>query len=128
MPEADKKTILIVEDDSVELKILQDRFGAEGFAVFVARDGAEGLETAISRHPDIILLDVEMPKMDGITMLKNLRQDSWGKEVKVIVLTGYGDAENVIKALEYGAEDYLVKTDQRLDDIVAKVRLRLGLD
>ena len=81
------KKILIIEDDSSLRNVLQDKIKHEGFSVFTANDGQEGLETAIKEKPDCILLDVIMPKMSGIQMLKKLREHAWGKTVPVLLLS-----------------------------------------
>ncbi len=72
------KKILVVEDDVPELNALRDKFTREGFSILTAKNGEEGLAIALREHPDLILLDIIMPVMDGITMLVKLREDSWG--------------------------------------------------
>lgn len=119
------KQILIVEDEPALLKALEDKFTKEGFAVFIAKDGEKGLEIALQERPDMILLDLILPKMDGMTMLSKLHEDAWGKMAKVIVLTNLGDADSVKDCLSQGAFDYLVKTDWSLEDIAEKVKQRL---
>lgn len=120
-----KKIILVVEDESPQLKALTEHFTREGFLVLQAKNGEEGLEMAIKEQPDIILLDVLMPKMDGMTMLKKLRQENdWGKNVPVIVLTNLNpDSKEVNQAI---AEDepayYLVKSDISLGELLEKVK------
>lgn len=89
---ANKKILVIeaVEDNAPLRKALHDKFSLEGFSVIDAKDGEEGLTVAMSEHPDLILLDILMPKMDGLTMMKKLRQgDEWGKHVPIIVLTNH---------------------------------------
>lgn len=76
--QAKEHTILIVEDDVPELNALRDKFTHEGFSILEAKNGEEGLATALREHPDLILLDIIMPVMDGMTMLVNLRKDPWG--------------------------------------------------
>lgn len=115
-------TILIVEDEKAVSNILQEKLVSEGFNILTALDGADGLATALEKHPDIILLDIVMPVMDGITFLKKLRHDQWGAKAKVIVLSNLDDEKKVAEALESGAHHYLVKTDWKIDDLVAKVR------
>ncbi len=124
--EEPKKKILIVEDDATTQKALFDKFIREGFSVLTAGDGEEALKTALEEKPDIILLDIVLPKMDGLTMFKKLRQDERGKNIPVIVLTILSDAEKVAEALQGGIYSYLVKTDYQISDIVKKVRERLA--
>lgn len=119
--------ILIVEDDKLLLKALEGKFTQEGFEVTMAADGDEGLESALKNHPDIILLDVLMPGTDGITVLKLLRQDVWGKDVQVIVLTNLADDAKVKEAESLNAVGYLIKSDWQLEEIVKKVKQRLNL-
>jgi len=118
--------ILIVEDEEPMLRSLSDKFSDEGFDVVVAKDGEEALEVALTTAPDIILLDIILPKMDGMTMLKKLREDEKGANVPVILLTNLDYSVGVAKAIESGAYDYLVKTDWSLEDVVNKVKEKLG--
>jgi len=120
--------ILIVEDDLPLLEALAGKFASEGFQVFKAKDGKEGLELAYKKFPDIILLDIIMPKMHGWEMLERLRQDKWGKNAKVIILSNISDQQKKEQALAGGVCDYLVKTELRLEDVVKKVKERLGLE
>ena len=120
-----KKTILVVEDEISLLNALCDKLTRENFAVLEAKNGEEGLEVALREHPDLILLDIIMPVMDGITMLKKLREDAWGKNAKVIILTNLSDNEKVAEAMRQETFEYLVKSDWKIEDVVAKVRERL---
>lgn len=125
--EKNNKTILIVEDEEASLKVLSTKFNHEGFNVLEARDGEEGLIIAIKEKPDIILLDIIMPKMDGMTFLKELRKDSWGKNIPVIILTNLSDDKNIAEAMEGGVYDFLVKSSWETADIVKRAKERLGL-
>ena len=122
-----QKTILIVEDEEAVREALVDTFTREGFDVLSAKNGKEGLDSALSKHPDLILLDIVMPIMDGITMAKQLRQDEWGKHVPIILLTNLSDVEHVASAVENDMYDFLVKTDWTLDSVVTTVKERLGI-
>ena len=82
------------------------------------------MEIALREHPDLILLDLIMPVMDGMTMLKKLRHDPWGTKVSVIILTNLSDAEGSLMR-SIGSLDYIVKSNWKLEDVVAKVRERL---
>lgn len=121
------KTILIVEDETPLRSALQEKFTREGFSVLEARDGEEGLNTALEKHPDIILLDIIMPKMDGLTVLKKLQEDSSGKDIPVILLTNLSDDQKVAEAIKEGVYEYLVKSDWKLADLVKEVKEKLGL-
>ena len=119
------KKILIVEDEISLLNILVDKFTDEGYAVTKSVDGKDGLNKAISEHPDLILLDINLPVMNGIEMLKELRKDEYGKDAEIILLTNYDDYHMVTDALALGAHDYLVKSDWKLEDIVKMVSEKL---
>ena len=122
-----KTKILITDDDYALMKAYKNKFESEGFEVLSAQNGNEGLEIALKEHPDIILLDVIMPEMDGLSMLKKLRKDDWGKDVLVILLTNLDDTRKVFEAMKEGTYDYLVKSEWKLDDIVKKVNEKIGL-
>lgn len=122
----DPKIILIVEDEEPLLRAMADKLKREGYMPIGAKNGEEGLEVSLRNHPHLILLDVVMPKMDGLTMLGKLRQDAWGKEVPVILLTNLSDTERVSDALEHGVRDYLVKSYWTLEGVVNKVRAKLA--
>lgn len=119
--------VLVVEDEPYLAKLLSEKLDKSGFEVIVTHNGKDGLDSALRQHPDIILLDVLMPVMDGITMLKELRMDkSWGVEVPVIVLSNLSDTKHVLESLQGGALDYLVKSDLDLDTVVKQIHFRLG--
>ncbi len=120
------KKVLIVEDEIELSDILSSQLKEEKIDVKVARDGEEGLEMSLKFHPDLILLDIIMPKMDGMTMLEKLRQDSWGKDVKVILLTNLSDNEKVAEAVKHKSFDYLVKADWNIKDVIKLVKDKLG--
>lgn len=122
-----EKKILIVEDEAPLRQALFDKFSREGFQVMQAKNGEEGLIVSLEEHPDIILLDIIMPKVDGLAMLKRLRNDEWGKEIPVIILTNLNDAENVSKAMESGAYEFMVKSDCKLNELVNRVKSKLGI-
>ncbi|MFA6028023.1 MAG: response regulator [Patescibacteria group bacterium] len=121
------KKILIVEDEATLVRALTDKFTKENFLALSAKNGKEGLETALLHKPDIILLDIVMPEMDGISMLGELRKDSWGKKVPVIMLTNLTDAEQVQETMKNGVFDYLVKSDWKLEQVVNKVKDKLNV-
>ena len=121
-----RNTILIVEDDLDLLEVLRKKFTMEKFEVLQAPDGKMGLEEAIRSQPDIILLDIIMPIMDGMTMLRKLREDAWGKTAAVILLTNLSDEGKVAEGMKHGVYDYLVKADWNIGDVVKKVKQRLN--
>ena len=119
------KKILIIEDEFLQLELLRSKIVKEGFEVIQATNGEDGLATALQEHPDLILLDVILPRMDGVTLLGKLRENEWGKTAKVIILTNLCSAEAVEKSDSQGVHDYLVKADYTLEDLVKIVRERL---
>lgn len=120
----DKKKILIVEDEESMLNALSDYLETQDFATLMARDGEEGLGIALKEHPDLILLDILMPKMDGMIMLQKLREDEWGKKAPVIILTNVNPNANTIinSVLQNEPAYYLVKSDVKLEGIVDKIK------
>jgi DNA-binding response OmpR family regulator len=127
MDKIEKLKILIVEDELPLLQALIDKFNKKGFTVVIAKNGDEGLASAFQEHPDLILLDLVMPRMGGMTMLERLRLDAWGKDVPVIILTNLSDNEAVSEAAKEFVFDYLVKADWKIDNIVEKVKEKLGV-
>lgn len=120
------KKILVVEDESPLRDALKDKLMHDGFTVVEAKNGAEGMLLAESDKPDLILLDIIMPIKDGLTMLQELRESSWGKNIPVILLTNLSDNEKVAAALEHGTYDYLVKSNWKIEDVVQRIRERLS--
>lgn len=118
--------ILIVEDEDFLLEALESRFLMEGFDVLKARDGKEGLKLALESAPDLILLDIVMPIMDGVTMLHLLREDDKGKNIPVIFLTNLSSAESIYGPIENISSGYLIKANYKIDDVVRKTQETLG--
>ncbi len=126
---SDTKKILIVEDETAMRHALAEKFKHSKFEVFTAPDGEEGLATANKEKPDLVMLDILMPKMDGISLTKNIREgSSWGKDVPIIMLTNLTDPDSVSEVASFGVFDFLVKTDWRLDDVVDLVKKKLGME
>ncbi len=121
------KKLLIVEDEPALLSLLSDKFRKEGFEVLNAKDGVEGLASALENKPDIILLDVFMPNMDGVTMLKKLREDEWGKTAMVMMLTNADESSYISDAMNLKVDHFLVKSDWHLDNLVEEVKQHLEI-
>ena len=120
---SDKKTIvLLVEDERLLSKAIKRKLEKGGFEVLEAFDGGEGLAAALEKHPNLVLLYIVLPVMDGVTLLDRLREDEWGKNVPVIILSNLSDASTIEESKDKGVNSYLVKTDWKLDEVVAKVR------
>lgn len=119
------KIILVVEDEHPILLVLRDRLLDEGYRLLEASNGEEGLSIALQEHPDLIVLDLLMPIMDGITMLQKLREDAWGKTAKVIVLTNLSENEKLQEAQKFGVQDYLIKTDWKIEEVIEKIQAKI---
>lgn len=122
----EQKTILFIEDESTLQKAAQEVFTQQGYKVVSAFDGESGLESAKKMHPDLILLDLILPKKDGFQVLADLKADESVKGIPVIVLTNLEGMGDVDKALALGANTYLVKANYSLEEILEKVRKILG--
>lgn len=119
-----KKIILITEDEPPMLRILTDALMDSGFETLQAKNGQEGLTLALEKHPDLVLLDLLMPAMDGLTMIQKLRTDGWGKNVPVIILTNVSsDTDPIIDTVvKTQPAYYFVKSDVKLDQIIEKIK------
>jgi DNA-binding response OmpR family regulator len=100
--------VLIVDDEPFNLDLLEQELGDQNYAIERANDGMEALEKVASFKPDVILLDYMMPKMNGIEVVKRLRQDEKYKSLPVILLTAKGSQEDKVRGLDAGADDYVV--------------------
>lgn len=121
---SDRRTILLIEDDAAQRKVLVDRFTAEGFHVLEATDGEQGFKRALSEQPQLIILDNNMPQMTGFDMLRRLREhNNWGAHVPVIFFSNIEprshDEKRDIALITPTA--YLIKSETSLDQIVAKI-------
>jgi len=118
------KKILVVEDEPDMRQALVESLKHEGFEVIQAANGSEGLIEAHGGHPDLIILDILMPKMDGMEMMKKLRQqDEWGRKVSIILLTNLSADDKIMHGIvEDEPSYYLVKSDWKIPDVIAKVR------
>lgn len=114
------KKILIVEDEIAFRKAFEEEFKMreKGIKILSAETGEMGLKTALEEHPDVIFLDVILPIMNGIEVLKKLREDNWGKDATVILLTQVDDLGHVAEAVENGVSKYFIKSDQSIPEII----------
>jgi len=125
MEKVDKKNVLVIDDDDNLRTVLIDKLNMSGFYAVGASNGEEGLKKALKTHPDVILLDIIMPILNGWEMLKELRKDEWGKGAKVIMLTVIENTEAIARAVEDDSLAYLIKTNESMDDVVEKVKMML---
>lgn len=126
VPQSKKILVIeIVEDETSMLAILNDKFASHGIHVIQAKDGAEGLRLALSERPDLIILDLLMPKMDGVEMLKQLREDPWGKDARVVILTNWNHENKIDNSLKNDSYEFLIKSEWQIDDLIKKIQEKL---
>ncbi len=119
--EKSNKKILIVEDDTFLVKMYLERLQDDGYQVAVASNGEEGLQKAEFDKPDLILLDMILPKMNGFDFLKEIKSKSELKDIPVVILSNLGQDQDVKLGKELGAVDYLVKTQYPLTGVITKI-------
>ena len=120
------KTILFIEDESALQKTFGEILSQEGYEVISALDGEVGLRLAKIKKPDLILLDLILPKINGFEVLKKFKEETETKSIPIIVLTNLEGIEDVKGAIELGAQTYLVKTQYTLEEVVEKIKSALG--
>ncbi len=114
--------ILIVEDEDFLIQALKDNLSAEGWTVDIAKNGEEALERIAKKKPDLVLLDILMPKRDGFYVLEEIRKNPEWKLIPVIVLSNLGEDTSIKRAMEMGANDYFVKSQHPIQEVIEKVR------
>jgi len=118
MPHVNRATILIVEDEPALVRGLKDSFTAKGFEVLTAMDGATGIELALERNPDLILLDIMLPRANGYEVCRTIRER--GINAPILMLTAKGQEEDIVLGLNLGADDYIAKPF-RIGELIARV-------
>ena len=118
--------IAIVEDDQAISQMYRIKFEAEGYAVETAENGKLGLELAESMKPDMILLDLMMPEMNGDEMLEKLRKSTWGKNIKVVILTNMGEQEIPAEVKKLGVSAVILKADMTPKQVAELVKKHLA--
>ena len=121
MPES-KKKILLVEDDKMISSMYQTKLEQEGYLVILAENGAAAIDLALAKKPDLILLDIILPQIDGFSVLKQLRATESTKNIPIVILTNLGTEEDKAKGRKYGATDYLVKASLTPSQISEKIK------
>lgn len=121
-----KIKIAIIEDDMAIVQMYRTKFESEGYDVLTAPDGASGLELIDEAQPDIVLLDLMMPNMNGLEMLAKLRSQPNGRAAKVVVLTNMGDTETATKVYKMAADDYIVKAEMTPRQVADRVKVLLA--
>ena len=122
-----KRKILLVEDDTALASVYRSRLELEGFDVCEANNREDALSLAVSEHPDLILLDVMMPKISGFDVLDILRNTPETTNIRVIMLTALSQPKDKERAEQLGVDDYLVKSQVVIGDVVERVRYHLGM-
>ncbi len=117
-----KKTVLIIEDEADIREAMVDYLSESDYKVLAASDGITGLQTALAEHPDLILLDLMLPAMNGQEVLRKLREDRWGKNAVVIIMSAQDDLSNIGMAYESGVTEYIMKSNASLEELSKKVR------
>lgn len=123
-----QKTILLVEDDDKLANIYETRLQAEGFITKRVANGEDALSTALQVKPDLILLDVMMPKVSGFDVLDILRNTPETTNVKIIMLTALSQDSDKDRAKALGVDDYLIKSQVVIADVVERVKAQLGIE
>ena len=122
-----QKRILLVEDDDALANVYLIRLQAEGFDVRRVSNGEDALATALKYHPDLVLLDVMMPKVSGFDVLDILRNTPETSNLKVTMLTALGQESDIERAKALGVDDYLIKSQVVIADVVERIRHQLGV-
>lgn len=125
MSEEKKIKIALVEDEEVLLEVLESKLKKEGFEVFSARDGQAGLDLIKAVQPDLVLLDIIMPRMDGMEVLAHMHGDAGLARIPVIIISNSGQAVEIEKAAALGAKDYLIKAEFDPQEVLDKIKIQL---
>ena len=114
--------ILLIEDDETQAHVYLTRLLGESYGATWAKDGEQGLKMALENHPSLILLDIKMPKMDGLSVMEELRKDEWGKKVPVIMLTNLDPSDEITNNIsKTGPSYFLLKPSTDLEEIISKI-------
>lgn len=119
--------IAIIEDDQTISQMYRMKFEADGFEVQLANNGSRGITLVESFQPDIILMDLQMPEVNGAEALAVIRKEKWGKDIPVIILTNLGEEESPKEIRNLGIDSYIVKANLTPRQVVARVREALGI-
>ncbi len=120
------KKILLIEDEEILIDLLQRKLSQEGYEVSIARDGEEGLKKMKEINPDLILLDIVMPKMDGFEVMEKMDKEPGLKKIPVIIISNSGQPVELGRVKKLGAKDWLIKTEFDPQEVVNKVKKQIG--
>ncbi|MBP6881671.1 MAG: response regulator [Candidatus Pacebacteria bacterium] len=121
----EKKKILVIEDSPYLAESLNDILDISGFEAILALNGREGVSQAIEQQPDLILLDIRLPDIDGYEVYRRIRENDWGAKAKILVLTASESTENISKNIDLPKEDVLFKPEWSVPDLIAKIREKI---
>ncbi len=119
-----QKKVLIIEDEQAMANALSLKIG-KLYQTLLAGDGQEGFEMAEKERPDFILLDIMMPKLNGMTVMKKIRAEKWGEDIPIVVLTNVNNPVQIAEAAKHGVYDFLVKTDWTLDAVAEVIKQKI---
>jgi len=117
--------ILLIEDEEVISELLQKKIAMEGYDISVAEDGEEGLKMMKENKPDLILLDIIMPKMGGFDVMEEMQRDKELKEIPIIIISNSGQPVEIDRAKELGVKDFLIKTEFDPQEVIDKIKRQL---
>jgi len=120
------KKILIIEDEEIIYNLLQKKLSNEGYDVKIAKDGQEGSEMLKQERPDLILLDIIMPRKSGFEVMEEVQNDETLKDVPIVIISNSGQPVELDKAKELGARDWLIKTEFDPQEVIEKVKKQIG--
>lgn len=124
-PDNDRKQILLIDDDQFIREMYATALTNAGLHTIMAENGQQGIELALKHKPALILLDIEMPDIDGHHVAEKIRQDRWGKDAKIIYLTNRSEPKDVVHAITLKPEDYIVKANIPIKEVINRVRLAM---
>src|SRR3989304_7717333 len=121
-----KRKVLIIEDDIALYNMYSTELSLKGYEVLNVSDGSKAFEEAKKEKPDLVLLDVMLPQKNGLAILEELKSNEDTRDIRVVMLTNYGTDENISKAVELGAEDYIMKYNIVPSELSSKINAILG--
>ena len=122
----EKQTVLVVDDSIDLIEALEEMLILKGYGALTASCGLDGVSLALTKHPDLIILDLRMPDIDGYEVVKRIRKDDWGKTARILILTASGESDEIPHDIELDREDFLLKTEWGLDKLAGKIAEKLA--
>jgi CheY-like chemotaxis protein len=120
------KKVLIIEDEKILCNLLKNKLEKEGYQTVIAIDGVEGLEKTKAEKPDLILLDIVMPRKNGLELLEDIQKDEELERIPVVIISNSGQPVEIERARELGADDWLIKTEFDPNEVIEKVKKQIG--